>query len=132
MNAHPRYKAVYALAARTASALGIPIPAFTVVTALFRQQNPLPQVYCLHDARLWVDAHYIAYTRSIDDGIHYVFVTDKHIEEERRSYETASALRRKHFCLPQDIRNQFVAAEEQMRQQQKRVAVFDIVDKKLQ
>lgn len=129
MSRMPRYKAVYAVAVRVARSIGVPLPSFISVATLFRQQYPIPQLYSNHDAAVWVDAQYVAYTRNLEDSIHYVYIRQQHIDEERRSYAEASAAHAQRISLPKDIQDQFVAAEQQMFEQQKSFAVFDIVDK---
>lgn len=129
MRRMPRYKAIYALAARVARSVGVSLPSFITIVTQFRQQYQIPQLYSCHEAAVWVDAQYVAYTKSLEDGIHYVYIRQQHIDEERRSYAEASAAYAKRIELPKDIQDQFAAAEQQMFEHQKSFAVFDTVDK---
>lgn len=129
MSRTPRYKSIYALAVRVARKLGVPLPPFVTVATLFRLQCPIPQLYTCREAAVWIDAQYVAYTRSLEDGVHYVYIRQQHIDEERRSYAEASAAHGKRIVLPRDIQDQFIAAEEQMQERQKSFAIFERVDK---
>ena len=37
--------------------------------------------------QLWIDRHYIAYSRFNEEPVHYVYVTKVHIDEEIKAYK---------------------------------------------
>lgn len=102
-------------AALCARALGmLRVPSIDDLAAYLRQRDAYPVMFTDGRIRMWVDRLYIAYSYERSVSVHYVYVTDRHIEEELRSYTYASMLRGKRIFLPFDIRRQFHEASLQI------------------
>jgi len=86
------------------------IPSADSLVIVLKQRNPMPKVFSDGIVRMWVDKLYVAYSYEFSDKVHYIYVTDCHINEEVRSYAVASILRKKEVSLPRDILGQFYKA----------------------
>ena len=45
---------------------------------------PVPIIKYNEKVQVWLDKEYVAYSRIDDDEVHYVYITLKHLKEERK------------------------------------------------
>lgn len=98
-------------AEKAANKLGIKLPSVKIIHKQLKDILPLPVMVDNGKYQLWIDMHYIAYSRQDEKEIHYVYITQHHINEEYDSYRKARALRKNKVCLPQNIKNSFSVAQ---------------------
>lgn len=89
---------------------------------LSRFKRPIPTPIMLNNSivQLWIDKYYIAFSYLDEEDIHYVYIAEKHIEEEECSYANPKNGKRLH----QSIRNDFKLAKSQMWKSEKKYALF--------
>lgn len=98
---------VAALAAKVAKHLRLRIPPQAEVAGMLKKRGGLPQFYSDGTLQLWVDKLYIAHSSIHDSHVHYVYLTDRHIDEERHSFHQARESRKNRVAIPQYIEAQF-------------------------
>jgi|GEM_PF-1747238 len=98
-------------AEKVAYKLGVTLPSVKLIHAQLKDILPLPVIIKNSKYQLWIDMYYIAYSRYDEEEIHYVYITQNHINEEYKSYAIARALRKNKVCLPQNIKKSFRIAQ---------------------
>lgn len=86
----------------------------------FIQSIPLPMMFSNGITQVWIDKEYISYSYLNEEAVKYVYITQKHIDEEERSY----AVINKTFLLPKTIKSEFSSAKNQMKKTNKKYAIF--------
>jgi hypothetical protein len=102
------------LATKIAADMNLRVPSIKEIRKLLTKQRAFPQYYTDGTLQLWVDMFYIAQSSIYDRDVHYVYLTDRHIDEERQSYQTARHLRKNKVMLPQNIEAQFRDGQSRM------------------
>ncbi|MEA4969929.1 MAG: hypothetical protein VB051_05275 [Candidatus Pelethousia sp.] len=98
---------VAALAAKVAKSLRLRIPPQAEVAEMLKRRGGLPQFYSDGTLQLWVDKYYIAHSSIDEPYVHYVYLTDRHIDEERLSFQQARISRKNRVAIPPHIEAQF-------------------------
>ncbi len=101
---------VAALAAKVSKRIRLRIPPQAQVAGMLKKRGGLPQFYSDGTLQLWVDKFYIAYSSIDEPHVHYVYLTDRHINEERLSFQAARASRKNHVAIPPHTEAQFSKA----------------------
>jgi hypothetical protein len=92
------------LAVKVGDMLGVQMPAKNYFLDRLNEGGiKMPIIYKSKDIQFWVDCEYIAYSRYDEKDIHYVYITRKHVLEERASYRLASRKRKESIKLPQQL-----------------------------
>lgn len=101
----PRNVAI--LAVKVGESLGAQMPAKNYFMDRLNEPGingiKMPIIYKSKDIQFWVDCEYIAYSRYDEKDIHYVYITRKHISEERSSYRRVNKERKESIKLPQQL-----------------------------
>jgi hypothetical protein len=104
------------LAVKVGEMLGVQMPAKNYFLDRLNESGiKMPIIYKSKDIQFWVDCEYIAYSRYDEDDIHYVYITRKHILEERASYRETSKEREEPNCIPQQVSHVFRKALSKMK-----------------
>jgi hypothetical protein len=98
---------VAALAAKVAEHLRLRIPPQAEVAGMLKKRGGLPQFYSDGTLQLWVDKFYIAHSSIDEPHVHYVYLTDRHINEEHQSFQAARVSRKNRVAIPPHIEAQF-------------------------
>lgn len=112
-------KNVAILAVKVGEMLGVQMPAKNYFWDRLNENGvngvKMPIIYKSKDIQFWVDCEYIAYSRYDEDDIHYVYITRKHVSDERASYRRASRERKESIKLPQQLAFLFRKALSEMK-----------------
>lgn len=114
------------LAERVASHIRIKIPPVDELSAKISKRRAIPFVISDSYIQLWVDKLYIAHSDIDDPNVHYVYLTDKHIDEEYRSYSTARRETNRDVFLPEYLDKVFKEALKEMRESEKNFVIYEI------
>lgn len=117
---------VIALATRVVTRLRLRIPSVDELRVALQDRYGYAQLISDGEIQLWVDRLYIAYSRMDECKVHYVYLTDKHIEEEYRSYQMARSERKNNVFLPANIDAQFKKALHKMVADKKRCVILKV------
>ncbi len=108
-------KEIAEAAIRLSNRLGVNIPnEKDICRALIKYHSMIP-IYAGNGMQLWIDELYIAYSAEGDSEVNYIYLTDKHIMEEYRSYEEARKERKNNVRLPAPIDRVFKEALDYMK-----------------
>lgn len=114
---------VSALAVKTAKQIHLRIPPQAEVVGLLEQRESLPQFYSDGTLQLWVDKCYIAHSSVDAPHVHYIYLTARHINEERYSFRQARKERNNRVAIPRNIEKQFNEALDTMSEEKKFVII---------
>jgi hypothetical protein len=106
---------VIAYAERAANILGMKLPPKEWMLRWMEAKIPIPILLENETAQLWIDPYYIAYSRGDKKEIHYPYLTEYHIAEERESYQYGLRRGRITEGLPAEIERIFEAAQSAMK-----------------
>ena len=88
-------------------------PRYRLLTELYFSTEPQPLLLENAQARAWIDKYYMAYQFK-SGPVHYVYISRRHIEEERQAAKEVLAQRGLVLKLPIEIEDSFVRAEAMM------------------
>lgn len=114
------------LAHKVAAHIQIKMPAVEELQVELSKRRQMPLLFTNTYSQLWVDKLYIAYSDIDDPNVHYVYLTDKHIDEEYRSYNASRRERNKDVCLPEYLNEIFRKALKEMRESEKNFVIYEI------
>lgn len=99
--------------------LGLKIPKHDYLLGKMNLNIPQPVFITNGKQQLWVDKLYIAISCVDIEAVKYVYLTKKHINEERRDYCRAYRSKRTTARLPRFVRIEFLKAKAFMKEKEK-------------
>ena len=88
-------------------------PRYSKLTELYFSPEPQPLLMEGVDARAWIDKYYMAY-QFREEPVCYVYLSRRHIDEERQAISEVYAERGLILNLPREIETSFTRAEQAM------------------
>lgn len=88
-------------------------PRHRKLTALYFSPEPQPLLLEGIGARAWIDKYYMAF--QVQGGpVEYIYISRRHIEEEKQALKEVRRQRGLYLSLPQEIERAFGEAEREM------------------
>jgi hypothetical protein len=115
-------KQIYKIASAVSARYGLEDISFDDVRDMYFESIPIPILARNGNGCIWVDKCYIAYQLK-DNILHYIYLTRRHIGEERSAYRTASRQRAQDIRIPKDITAQYDVARKRMRKEKSNLRI---------
>lgn len=111
INKQPDERFLTRYAIKAAEKLGINPPRVRELMRAIGQNAPMPLILLSTDCQLWIDRYYIAYHRFYERDVHYVYLSQYHMDEECNAALLAHKLRGTPINLPSDVLEEFKKAK---------------------